>query len=150
MTLNADEFLNMAVEGSSSTELPIPEPGEYRAVVTEVGARTFTFKKGDRAGSEGMSLDVTWQIDDEAVKEALGYQPKIRQSVLLDLTPSGGLDMGKGKNVTLGRLRDALGQNQDGRPWAPNMLNGQVAVVNLQHRIDGDKVYADIKGVRAL
>lgn len=150
MTLNAEEFLNMSIEGASSTEMPLPEPGEYRALVTEVSARTFTFKKGDRAGSEGMSLDVTWQIDDPAVKEALGYQPKVRQSVLLDLTPSGGLDMGKGKNVSLGRLREAIGQNQDGRPWSPAMLNGQVAVINFQHRIDGDKVYGDVKGVRAL
>ena len=150
MTLDPNEFMNLSIQGASSTETAIPDPAEYTGVIQEVAARTFTFRKGDKAGQEGLSLDVTWELEAPAFKETYGYHPKVRQSVLLDLTPTGGLDMGKGKNVTLGRLRDAVGQNSEGRPWAPTMLQGQVAVVNVTHRLDGDKVYTDVKGVRPL
>ncbi|MGH2638967.1 MAG: hypothetical protein ACRDF4_06765, partial [Rhabdochlamydiaceae bacterium] len=45
----------------------------------------------------------------------------------LELTSSGAIDFGKGKNVGLGRLREALGQNKIGKPWSFNMIRGSLA-----------------------
>ena len=56
--------------------------------------------------------------------------------------------MGKGKNVALGRLREALGQNTPGKPWSFGMLVGQVAKVAVKHRItDAGDTFAEVKRV---
>ena len=138
---DADNFLNMQTAEQTSTEyLPIPD-NEYTAVVHKLDVRT---PKGNHI------IDITWKLDAPSVEEADGKW--VRQSIFLDITESGSLDSSKGKNVDLGRLREALGQNQPGRPWAPNMMLGQVALVNVKSRVDNDtgRIYHDVKGVAAL
>ena len=134
-----DTFLSSTTTEASSTEyVPVPE-GEYLAVVTKVAAR---------ATERAKILDVTWEIDDEAVKAETGLEhPTVRQSVFLDVNEQGALETGKGKNVDLGRLREAVGQNTPGQPWSPTMLEGQVARVRVAHRMYEGRTYADVKGV---
>lgn len=134
-----DTFLSVTVESELSTETtPIPD-GEYTASVKDVSAR----QSGDF-----MLLDVTWSIDDAALAEHIGIKnPTVRQSCFLDMTAQGNLDIGKGKNVQLGRLREALGQNTP-RPWAPGMMIGCVAVIRTQQRQHEGRTFVDVKGVR--
>lgn len=138
-----DMFMNQQTTDANSTAyVPVPE-GEYQAVIKDVKAGT--------AGDKPV-LNLTWGVDDAEVREVTGLEePTVRQTIWLDLTASGGLDMGKGKNVGLGKLREALGQNQPGQPWAPGMLNGQVAMINVKHRSGKEpgEVFADVKSVSA-
>lgn len=138
-----DLFMNQQTTEASSTQyVPIPV-GEYMAVIKEVKAGT--------AGDKPV-LNVTWKIDDQGVRDETGLEePSVRQTLWLDLTPGGGLDSGKGKNVGLGKLREALGQNTPGQPWSPGMLVGQVAMVQVGHRSGKEpgEVYADVKAVAA-
>jgi hypothetical protein len=58
--------------------------------------------------------------------------------------------MGKGKNVSLGRLREATGLNEKGRPFGFRMLVGQMARVRVKHRPDNKNpeiVYAEVDAV---
>jgi hypothetical protein len=137
-----DQFMSSESEGEMSTEFtPVPE-GEYNAVITSVEPRQFTSAKGTFT-----VLDITWAIDDATVSEVTGMEsPKVRQTAFLDLTASGGLDMGKGKNITLGRVREAIGQNNPG-PWSPTQLEGNVAIVKVEHRMYEGKTFADVKNV---
>ena len=129
---------NETSEQGSTVATPIPE-GEYMAVIKDIKPRSV---KDNR-----LILDVIWAIDDPEVTKATGIPfPTCRQSVWLDTTETGGLDMSKGKNITLNRLREAVGQNIGGQPWKPGNLVGQNARVTVKHRIDGDNVYADVKG----
>jgi hypothetical protein len=140
---NADAFMQTEVEGEFETEFtPIPED-EYRALIKDVTAGT-TPNKGTPY------LEVTWIVDDDGVRELLGLdEPTVRQTIWLDVNESGSLEFGKNKNIGLGRLRDALGQNSGGA-WGPSMLLGQVATVNIKHDItDQGGVFARVKGVRA-
>ena len=141
-----DQFLDMQVTESNDTKLvPIPV-GEYVAVVSEVKARPWT-SKSDPSKS-GIALDVQWDIDDAGVKQLLGRDKvTVKQGVMLDMTESGGLDMGKGKNVGLGRLREACGLNQPGQPFSATMLTGRVAKVKVEHRVDGENIYSEVKQV---
>lgn len=140
---NAEQFMNTEVTGEMNTEyVPIPE-GEYRAVIKEVSART--------TPNGSPLLEVIWIIDDQEVRDLIGMdEPTARQTVWLDINEqTNGLDFGANKNVMLGRLREALGQN-DGQPWSPTRMMGQVATVNLKHRItDQGATFVDVKGVRA-
>ena len=141
---DADSFMSNSVEGELETvSTPIPT-GEFPAVIQSVAARS-----GDKDGKPWAMLDVTWGIDSQEVSEATGRDVNTcRQSIFLDITESGGLDMSKGKNVGLGRLRAAVGQNNAGA-WAPSMLEGQPAVVKIDHRMYEGNTYADVKGVSA-
>jgi hypothetical protein len=142
---NPDTFLNTSYEEEFSTaRIPVPE-GEYTAVIREIKPRTAG------ANKERAVLDVIYGIDDPSVAEVTGFEsPQVRQSIFLDLSPTGSLALGPGKNVQLGKLREACGQNQKGKPWQPGMLVGQVVKVKVAHRTFEDEIQADVKAVTAL
>lgn len=137
-----DLFLSATTTEANSTQaIPVPE-GEFNAVVEDVSVRQ---------AKDSVILDIKWSVDDEGVRQATGLPtPTVRQSVFLDVTPSGGLDASKGKNVQLGRIREAMKQNTPGQPWAPAMLKGCVARVSVKHRTYQDAIFADVKSVAAV
>jgi hypothetical protein len=142
-------FLEMTVTDANSTvQTPVPA-GEYLAVAEKVEARPWQSPKDP--SKSGMALDVTWSIDDANVKALLERDKvTVRQGIMLDMTESGGLDMGKGKNVGLGRLRAALDLNQPGQPFGFKMIEGRMARVAVSHRQDekdAEKIYAEVKAV---
>ena len=149
MSFDAQSFLDASTTGSNDTKItPVPQ-GIFTGIIDKVNARQWTSKDGSMSG---VTLDVTWIIDDEAVKQELDRTTvTCRQGIMLDLTPDGsGLDMGKGKNVGLGRLREAVGLNKPGQAFSFNQLPGQAAKVEVSHRIDGEDTYSEIKKVAPL
>ena len=144
-----EQFLEMQVNEASSTEtIPVPV-GEYTALIGEVKVRPW--QKKDDPSVAGLTLDVTWEIDSPEVKELLGRQKvTCRQGIMLELTESGTLDMGKGRNVQLGRLREAVDLNTPGVPFSFPMLPGRLAKVKVTHRVDGDQIFAEIRSVAKL
>ncbi len=151
MSFDADLFLSTQVDAKLDTRrLPIP-PGDYIAQITAIKGREFESRKNP--GENMLVLSVTWQIDDAngAIKQATGLEnPTVVQDVFIDRTPSGGLATGTGQNVQLGKLREAVGQNIPGQPWAPLMLVGtvaRVAVVNEPDKNNPENVYDRVKSV---
>lgn len=135
-----EQFASMTTSEAGDTEYhPCPE-GDWNAVL-----KSFETKVLD---SGSVMMNVTWEVDAPGNDEADGKP--VRQSIFLDITDSGALDMGKGKNTKLNRLRRALGQNTPGEPWSPSMMEGQVAVINVSHRMYEGETFADVKGVAPL
>jgi hypothetical protein len=147
-SFDPSSFLNSTFTEANATQSePVPV-GEYQAVVEKVEANTWQSRDGTKSG---LKLDVTWNVDDAGVKAAMGRDKvSVRQGIMLDLNEQGGLDMGKGRNVTLGRLRDATGLNVNGQPFSPTMLVGKVAKISVSQRPDGEAIYNDVKGVARL
>jgi len=140
-------FIHNEVKGEMDTvQVPIPE-GEYPAFIDEVTAQAIDTKNGQQ-----MALNVLFTITDDEVKEELGRDVVIaRQTVWLDLDDNGALDLGKGKNVGLGKLRAAVGQNT-AKAWAPGMLQGAGPVkVMITHTYNSEKdeTYANVSKVTA-
>lgn len=141
-------LVDIQIEGSNSTSaVPVPE-GEYIATIKEFKPRPWSSKDGTMSG---VSLDVSWEVEDANVTAVTGRDKNtVKQSIGLDFTDSNSLDMGRGKNVGLGRLREAIGQNEPGKPFSFNNLPGQIAKISVKHRSanDGtDTVYAEVKAV---
>lgn len=71
----------------------------------------------------------------------------VRCDLTLDLDNNGQLDTGPNKNIVLGQLREALGQNTPG--WTFNQLKGAGPVIGkVSHRADKNdpqKKYAEVK-----
>lgn len=133
---------NTTTESNETSFTPIPE-GEYTATISSVKARS---------PKEGMALlDIVYDIDDPDLAQRLNRQKvTVRQSVFLDIE-NGKLATGPNQNVDLGRVREAVGQNQAGKPWAPSMLEGagpvRIIVGHRQDKNDPAKVYDDVKKV---
>jgi len=124
---DANAFMTQTYEGVGSTQVtPIPA-GRYVALIgandADVNATSFTNKK---TNEQGLRLEVAFNLLDDsgALRAAIdGREPRINESFFLELDAKGRLDMGKGKNVRLNRLRAAVGQNT-GAAWSPMMLRG--------------------------
>lgn len=121
-----DAFAQTATEGAMDTFLTPCPHGDRQGQVEKFDTRQF-----EKDGTEYTVMDVSWHILDEESKKVTGMEkPLCRQSIFIDLTPEGALDNGKGKNIQLGRLRDALGQNT-GKKWHPNMILGAMALCKV-------------------
>jgi hypothetical protein len=147
MSFDADSFLNAAMSGSNSTKIiPCPQ-GEYFAVIEKLAARQTQSQDGTQTR---VILDVIWLVEDDGAKQATGReQVQVKQGIFLDLDAQGGVDMSEGKNVQLGRLREALGLNGS-EAFSFNMLPGRAAKILVSHRPDpkdAENIFADVKAV---
>lgn len=127
-----NQFLDQQFTDANDTKsIPVPA-GEFIAVVEETKINTWQAK--DDPSKSGLKLQIQWSVDDEGVKATVGRDKvTVRQEIMLDLTDSGTLDFGRGKNIRLGKLRDALGLNTPGQPFAFSMLAGRVARITVGH-----------------
>lgn len=151
MTLNTEEFLQTTTDAALDDHLdPCPE-GEWLAMAGKPEIKDFVYQRGERQGETGYRMVVKWDIQDQEAKEAVERDTlSVTQSILLDLTPDGtGLDMGKGKNIGLGQIRTALGQNTPGSAWSPAMIEGQMAKVKVKAGVYNDRVTAEVAAVTA-
>lgn len=112
-----EAFLNSTTDQPSETKFtPVPG-GDYRALIDDIKLRV---------AKESTILDVTWQLLEvpQDVLEVLGRDKAlVRQSLFLDIE-NGVLATGANRNVQLGRVREAVGQNASGQVWSPRMLKG--------------------------
>lgn len=145
MSFDAQSFLDSAVTGSNDTKIiPVPE-GEYLGVIEKVGASQWQSKDGTKTG---LKLEVLWLVEDANVKAYLNRDTvTVRQDIMLDTTEAGALDMSAGRNIGLGRLREAVGRNVEGSAFSFSMLPGMSAKIAIKHRIYEDNTFAEVKGV---
>lgn len=145
MSFDPNTFLNMTIDEANDTKtVPCPA-GEYLAIADKVEVKSWASRDGS---SSGLKVSIVWDIQDENVKALLGRDTvKVSQDQMLDLTDTGALDMSKGKNIGLGRLREALDMNQPGQPFSFGMIQGRMAKVIVSHRPVGEDLYAEIKKV---
>lgn len=149
-TFDVDAFLQTTYKDANDTKLvPIPE-GEYMAQIDKVEVKNI--QKKDGSGTVTIA-ELSWVVTDQAAKDATGLAtPRARQSIFLDVTEQGSLDMGKGKNVSLGKLRDAVGQNKPGKSWSFSHLSQATAFVKVEHEPndkDPEIIYNRVRSVAA-
>lgn len=151
---NPDLFLSTETTDANDTKyIPLPI-GEYIASVDSVNVKQNASKKD---GTIYTFLELQWRVDltqYPSEREEMGGMDsvKVKGSIILDLNDAGMVSAGPGKNVPLGKLREAVGQNKKGKPWNFNMLIGSVAKVKVSHRPDAndsDIVYPEVKAVTA-
>jgi hypothetical protein len=152
MNFDPQSFLNnTAIEGAMETKFVTCPAGEYNAPIIDVAARSI---KDKTTGEESPIVDVIWGVSDAAVQAATGMEVvKVRQSIFIDLTPQGGLASGPGKNIQLGRLREALKQNDPSVSWNFNMLKNAVAKIKVEHSPNPKDItnpYANVTAVAPL
>ena len=150
-SFNVEAFGAAQFEGANDTRFLRIEPKEYRAVI--IGPFGEDKKTRLRTSDKGfLMLDVVWAPEDEIQRVALGVErlPYVRQTVFLDVTPQGGLDMSPFKNSDLGRLREALGLNTEGQRWSFNDFIGRAGLITVEQKPnekDSANPYTNVKSV---
>lgn len=154
MTFDPESFLNETIDEPLATEYRLCPPGEYRAMIddfTTEAFRTFEFiyKRGPNEGQPGTMtvFNCPFVILDEAVKASLGRERLIVEArITLDFL-NGKLDTSPDRNVQLGRLRKAVGQ-EAAVPWGISRLKGAgpliVKISHEQDRQDASRKYARV------
>src|SRR4051812_18489445 len=135
MSFNADAFLNQTAEGPMSTSVtPCPE-GEYKAIVDD-SDKAISFKEINTKNGAAHQMVVLFKILDENLKAQLKRETvTVPMNCWLDITDTGSLDTSEGKNVSIGRLRAALEQNEGS--WKPADLKGKgPLMVKVSQRSD--------------
>lgn len=137
---NAEEFLSSTTaSGPMSTEVVQCPEGVYRAQLRPITKDNFHRFQSEK-GETYTTFEPLWEILDDTVRAELEREHVyVPQTIFLDFDQMGSLDTSKGKNVDLGRLREAVGQN-DVEDWNFMMLNDAVANVRVKHRKDKNDV----------
>ena len=125
-------LLSATTEEVLERRAPLPI-GDYTATIGEITARAWSSRDGTKSG---MALDVPLIIEVPAEVQAdLGLNPTLtfKDSIMLDLTETGGIDYSKGKNGRLRLYRDALDMNKKGEAFAPMLMTGRYIKVKIGH-----------------
>ena len=133
-TFNVESFGSAQFEGKGDTRRmssAIAE-GEYNAIIEGPWGDVTKI----RVEKGYPILDIQWRPSSPELQAKLGVEklPLVRQSIFLDVTPQGGLDLGPFKNGDLNRLRDAIGLNADGQRWSFQDLVGKAAKIKVVHK----------------
>ena len=158
---DADSFMGQSYDGSLDTKIVLPPAGDYRAVIgdftSETGFRSFVAgDKSKNPGKEYTLFQPPFVLQDDPklaeVKAARDGNDVIvyHKGMFLDLTDQGQLDFSKGKNVDLGLMRDAVGQNNKSGWKFADLIGAGPVMVKLIHEDDANdstKKYARISRV---
>ena len=143
-TFDPDLFMSEEVDQASETKYPTIPDGDYIvSSIDEVKKANFKEVNGTPV------LDLYHVLDAPELAENMGMDRiSVKQSLFLDIDASGSLAFGVGKNVKLGKLREALGQNDAGQTWNFNMLSGagplRVKVSSKPDKDDSSIIYNSV------
>lgn len=132
MPFDPDAFMSATVDQPLEIERTLVPEGEFRMMVDDFDSTafetfSFTYKRGPNAGSEGSMTKFSCPIvvDDDKVRQLLQMdKPRVFHTCTLDFDETTGqLMFGPNRNIDLGKLRHAVGQNSPG-PWSVSQLRG--------------------------
>lgn len=155
MSFDINAFLATSTSEPMATRPAIVPAGEYTARVADVESPDEIATKwivAPRGNQTWPKLAIPFVLVDEALKATLGRtNVRVTSDFRLDVDSANRFETGNGKNVDLGRLRAALGQNIPGQAWTFSMLPGagpvRVEVVHQPNKTDPDNPYVRVRRV---
>lgn len=168
---DTNDILGGTYENANDTEVSLPPPGTYVGTIVHDpslpdepvnGSKRITARRGESKNDDGttrpwMLINVPFRLKDTVNPESPVNGRICRMTIFLDLVtnPDGSvtLDFGPERNIGLGRLREAVGQNQAGEAWSIHNLAGQSCQVEVAHeasRKEEGRFYANVVKVAPL
>ena len=134
-SFDPNQFLGAALTQPLVKRPPLAAGVVYSAVIGTIKVRSGTSTGKDGQQRDWVAFDMPLEIEVPSDQQATVGQPKVTltDSVFVDTTPSGGLDMAPGRNRGLRRYYDATGLNKPGS--TPNHLSGQLIKATAKHEV---------------
>jgi hypothetical protein len=128
---DASEFMQTQMDKPLETEYTLVPIGEYMMTIDDFTKDAFevidfTYKQGPLAGTPGSMTKVTLPFivqDDRVKRELQRDKVTVSKQLILEFEDDGKtIASGPNKNIELGRIRAAVGQDKG--PWSFAMLRG--------------------------
>ncbi len=130
-----ESFLDAQITEASVRRPPLTAGIDVIGLIKDVKARAWTGK--DDPSKSGIAMDVTIEVDLNgypAEKARLGIDKVVLfDSIMLNLTDSGAIDMAPGKNGRLRQYREALGMNTPGEVFSFRNMPGRPIRAKIKH-----------------
>ena len=141
-------FLDATLDAPLTKRPPIM-PNGYTATIGEVKSRAWNSRDGTKSG---IAYDVPLEIQLDPAEATRVGQPTVivSDSVMLDLTETGAIDIGPGKNRKLRAYREATNLNNPGDSFSARMLQGRQIKATVKHDTVEGEVYERIGSVAKL
>ena len=136
-SFNPEQFLGAALTAPLTKRPPASAGRPFDAIIQMPKIRPWSSEKGGVSRS-GFAADIPLaiQLPPEEIAKVGQDSITLTDSVFLDTTPAGGLDMAPGRNRGLRRYYDATGLNKPGTTM--QHLAGRNVKVILKHQIADD------------
>jgi hypothetical protein len=152
MPFDLDTIMNTTVDAPMATSYPTHPEGEF-PFMFDADPKMLEVRNIKGVSANGNAYDFhQWELvalaQDPKVKADMGRDKvTIRCRVNLDFDENGRFATGTGKNVMLGQIREALGQNVPG--WTAKQLLGAGPFIGRVKHTEGKdgRTYADIVAV---
>lgn len=173
MSFSGQDFLDANFSESNATKRTLVPEGWYLATILDEVDGDADYKRiSAKSGSGPMKKDPdrTWYwmmmkvpfrmsapdnpAVDERIVSASIFMDVLQEDndrVLAGVAQVGAPDFGTDKNINLGQLREAIGQNAAGVSWNPHMMGGQQLLVYVSHQPNKSKPgeeFATVTGYR--
>jgi hypothetical protein len=144
-------FLDAQITEVSVKRPPLPV-GDYKAIIGEVTSRQWTGK--DDPTKTGIAWDIPLTLEiPESIQTEMGVAMaslNVKDSIMLDVTEAGTIDLGIGKNGKLRRYREACDLNKPGDVFSARKLTGCAVLVKIKHEIWEDNILEKVSSVAKL
>lgn len=150
MSFDAQALLNATSTEANATRLDPAPVGTYTGQVAKVDVKSGVSQK---TGEVWCRLELYLESEDPKLDQIGMKKKTFRADALLELDANGGVATGSGKNVSLGRMREACGLNQPGSPFSLGMFQGQMFKFDVSHEPDAKDptmIYERVKGLRSM
>lgn len=137
-------FLDQTID-TPLVKRPPADVGVYTGVIGEPKTRTWQGRKDPTKSGIALDLPIEVQLTPDVASKVGQSAIIITDSVMLDITESGGLDMSPGRNRKLRVYYDATDLNKPGT--SPRMLQGRMVKVQVSHDIVDGETYERIQSV---
>ena len=151
-------FLNSSVDQPLAEKYEIIPAGDYPAMIDTFDIDS-AFENRSGVSAKGNAYDmnifnIPLVLQDEELKKKLGRDKVVvRAQCILDIDPNTGqLSTAPGRNVLLGQIRGAVGQNQPGIPFA-NLAGAGPLMVQIRHRMnpkDPERPFVEVSRAASL
>lgn len=126
-------FLDASISEPTTARPPLA-PGDYLATISDLKAGSWQGKQDPSKSGAKFDVHLKVQVTDPAQQAVIGGSELIMfDTIMLDTTPSGGIDNSPGKNSKLRRYREALDMNQAGVSFVPRQMIGRTLKVRVAH-----------------
>ncbi len=142
------QFVDMEISAPLERRPPLPV-GDYTAVIGDVSCVPWQSKIDP--SKSGLRYVVPLKLNvPPSVKADLHIDMDVIQltdSIMLDLTEQGTMDLSVGKNNMLRRYREALDMNKPGDTFSARRMTGRLILVKVEHEVYQDQVMERVGSV---
>ncbi len=147
-TFDPAQFVDMEMTQELVRRPPL-QVADYVAIIGEVTCVPWQGKQDPSKSGLRYNVPLKLQVPpDEKARLGIDMDTiQLTDTIMLDLTENGTLDMAPGKNNQLRKYREALDMNKPGEPFSARRMQGQPILVKLTHELYQGEIQERIGGV---